>query len=463
MRVRTGCTYDCPDACGLLVEDGVLRGDPEHPVTRGFTCLRIRGHLARLADPARLRSPLLRDEGGATGFREIGWEEALSLAAAKLGSALGQDASSVVFVQGGGSLGISKELVAHFFHSLGKVTTLRGGTCGEAGEAAQRLDFGDCADHDYSDLSHSRAVVLWGKNPIETGPHLVPFVREARGRGAPVVLVEVRPSPSEKLADKIIRVSPGGDGFLALSVLRLLERGHRFEPAAMQRVGWPSARAFFGLLWKRDAASWASLAGASMEDVEFLAQLYSEERPVATWIGWGLQRRSGGGASVRAIDALGLLTGNVGIEGGGVNFTSWRRRGLAQNLLAQASGRTIATPSFARELGGLTDPPARFVYVCAANPVASWADSQATAHALRQAGFVVVADAFLTDTTRCADLVLPVKLMLEEDDVVGSYGHHHVARVQKAVVIWRSSASCPGVWADRPIRSSRILRRRSRG
>ena len=62
------------------------------------------------------------------------------------------------------------------------------------------------------------------------------------------------------------------------------------------------------------------------------------------------------------------------------------------------------------------------------------ADSKGVAAALEGVDFTVVADAFLTDTAACADLILPVTLMFEEDvDVVGSFGHHHVARVQKAV------------------------------
>jgi anaerobic selenocysteine-containing dehydrogenase len=435
MALRTACTYDCPDACGLVLDDEGgqprLQGDPEHPITRGFTCQRVRRHLARLSHPSRLKAPRVRD---GERFKEAGWDAALDLAAQKLAQALKEGGpASVVHVQGGGSLGISKELVGHFFRSLGPVTTVRGGACGEAGEEAQRLDFGDCADHDYSDLENSRAVVLWGKNPVETGPHLVPFVNEARARKAPVVLVEVRPTPSEKLADRVIRVAQGGDGFLALSVLRLLERRRQLEPDGLKRVEWPRLKGLYGVLSQRDEEGWAALAGASMADVEYLGELYRGRRPVATWIGWGLQRRRCGGASVRCIDALGVLTGNVGVAGGGVNFTSWRRRGLARSLLAEATGRTIAAPRFARDLGALAEPPARFVYLCAANPVASLADSRATARALRGAGFVVVADAFQTDTADCADLVLPVALMLEEDDVTGSYAHHHVARVRKVV------------------------------
>src|SRR4051794_24912766 len=84
---KTVCNRDCPDACALIatVEDGRvtrLRGDPDHPVTRGFLCYRTNHFLATQYAPDRHTTPLLRDAHGA--FRPIGWDQALDLAADKL-------------------------------------------------------------------------------------------------------------------------------------------------------------------------------------------------------------------------------------------------------------------------------------------------------------------------------------------------------------------------------------------
>jgi anaerobic selenocysteine-containing dehydrogenase len=169
--------------------------------------------------------------------------------------------------------------------------------------------------------------------------------------------------------------------------------------------------------------------------VAYLADLYAGHRPLATWVGWGLQRSGAGGSNVRCIDALALLSGNVGLRGGGVNYTSWRSRGLDRSMLAPAAAgaRTVAAHALGAGLDALDHPPARFVYVAGVNPVTQFADSRAVDAALRRCHFTVAAEAFLTDTARAADLVLPVALMLEEDDVVGSFQHHHVARVRRAV------------------------------
>jgi anaerobic selenocysteine-containing dehydrogenase len=432
MTVRTACTHDCPDACSLLVTvEGSrvrIQGDPEHPITRGFVCYRVHRHALRLRHPERLTHPLRRTRGG---WQALGWEQALNLCAERLGDALRLGAPSILPVGGGGSLGLSKELLWHFFHSLGPVTTVRGGVCGEAGAAAQRADFGELAGHDYTDLRHSAAVVLWGKNPVATGVHLVPFLAEARRRGAPVWVVDPVPTESTRLADRVVRVRPGGDGCLALAVLRRLHDAGQLHGPSLARV--EGLAALEQLLGRRTAAGWADEAGVALDEVEALARLYLT-RPVATWVGWGLQRTSRGGFNLRCIDALGLLTGQIGICGGGVSFGCSRRRGLDLSPLAPAAGRTVAAPTLGPELSALDDPPLRFAYVAGANPVNQHPDSHALRRALeRPETFVVVADAFLTDTARAADLVLPVALMLEEDDVVGSYQHHFVARAHRAV------------------------------
>ncbi|MFH2005154.1 MAG: molybdopterin-dependent oxidoreductase [bacterium] len=431
--VRTACTYDCPDACGLRVtRDGewvVVQGDPDHPITRGTVCPRSRRHPERLRDPERLPRPRLR---GAAGWRDVSWDEALGVATERLGTALAEHgAPSVVYARGGGSLGIGKALIGHFFQSLGAITTVRGGPCGDAGEAAQTRDFGLAACHDYTDLAQSAAVVLWGKNPVATGRHLVPFLKEARCRGAPLLLVEPRHTETTPLADRVIRVAPGGDGHLALAVLALLHRRGALDRAAQERV--ENLADHEALLRAVDIDEYARRAGTPRADVEALAQLYAERHPTATLIGWGLQRRRQGGLAVRHIDALALLSGNMGVPGGGASYTSKRTRGLDTSILARPSGRTIGAATFGRDLAALRDPPARFVYIALANPVTQLTDSRAIAAALRATDFVVVADAFFTDTAAAADLVLPPVLMLEEDDRVGSYGHHWVTPARRAL------------------------------
>jgi anaerobic selenocysteine-containing dehydrogenase len=178
----------------------------------------------------------------------------------------------------------------------------------------------------------------------------------------------------------------------------------------------------------------------------FLARQYSPERittplvrdgdrfvPIS-WeaaldlVGWGMGRRSNGGSIVRALDALAAITGNLGVPGGGVSFY-FKRRGAFDTSFIRGESvapRTVCEPLLGPELLALADPPVRAVWVTAGNPVAMLPESETTVRALTSREFVVVVDAFLTDTARCAHLVLPTTTLLEDDDLLGAYGHHWI-------------------------------------
>ncbi|RME27310.1 MAG: hypothetical protein D6806_04820, partial [Deltaproteobacteria bacterium] len=281
-------------------------------------------------------------------------------------------------------------------------------------------------------------------------PHLVPFINSARRKGKPIVLIDIRRSESAVLADRFVQVRPGGDGALAMAVLRILAKDGRLDPDAPGRCR--DFDRFEQMLESAPLSRLIDRAGVSPSDVEYLAGLYATG-PVSTMIGWGLQRRAAGGNAVRWIDALCMLSGQVGSSGGGANYNPGRLRGLDTSFLAQPSGRTVDVANFAFQLSTLDEPRAEFVYIYGGNPVDQFADSQAVACALDSKPFVVVADAFFTDTAARADVVLPVTLMFEEGpDAVGSYAHHWVARMQKVCDPPR------GVKSD--VEIVRLLRRR---
>src|SRR5215471_9132294 len=84
------CALDCPDCCSLLVtvENGRatrLRGNPEHPITRGFLCGKVAQYLDREYAPERLLYPQKSIGGKGEGrFARISWDEALDEIAARL-------------------------------------------------------------------------------------------------------------------------------------------------------------------------------------------------------------------------------------------------------------------------------------------------------------------------------------------------------------------------------------------
>src|SRR5688572_14152778 len=232
---KTLCNRDCPDACGIVasVRDGrvvKLGGDPDHPVTRGFLCYRTNQFLRRQYSPERLSAPLLRKGGELVA---VEWSEALDHIAEKLLRIRRESGPAAIFhYRSGGSLGLLKVLSDYFFELFGPVTIKRGDICSGAGEAAQALDFGISDSSDLSTLVDARQIILWGKNVHTSNPHVIPFINQAKARGAGVVLIDPVAHAGVRLAQRHYQLAPGGDFALALAVARLLfDRGHA-DPAA---------------------------------------------------------------------------------------------------------------------------------------------------------------------------------------------------------------------------------------
>ncbi len=444
---KTVCNRDCPDVCSIVahLEDGRvtrLSGDPEHPLTKGFLCYRTNHFLPLQYSPDRLTMPLARARKGGE-LLPIGWDEALALVAERLTTIKRESGASAIFhYRSGGSLGILKHLSDYFFAKLGPVTVKRGDICAGGGTAAQLADFGEVDSHDIDDLHNAKNVILWGKNVFTSSPHLIPVLKEARARGAEIVLVDPVHHKTASLADVYVQPRPAGDFALAMAVGRILfERGWTDPDAATY---CDHLTAFRALTMRKSVEAWCVEADVAPASAEDLARRLGVGRPCAIVVGWGMGRRGNGAAMVRALDAIAAVSGNLGVPGGGVSFYFKRRAAFDTAILSDVEPppRTICEPLFGPELLAMRDPPIRAVWITAGNPVAMMPESQTTARALAACELVVVVDAFLTDTARLADLVLPTTTLLEADDLLGSYGHHYLG-VARPVV-----APPPGVKSD---------------
>jgi len=419
---KTLCNRDCPDVCSIIahVEDGKvvqLGGDPEHPVTNGFLCWRTNNFLPLQYSPQRLTSPLLRG-------KPVSWDEALDFAASELLRIRAESGPAAIFAyRSGGSLGALKHLADYFFSEFGPVTFKSGDICSGAGDAAQMLDFGEEDSNDLFDLLNSRNILLWGKNVVVSSPHTVPVLKDAASRGARLMLIDPVWHSSVKLCDSFVQPRPGRDFALAMATARLLfERGWT-DPAAGSYCD--SIEDFRALAFANSVSRWCEEADVSPGVAEEIARRL-HEGPTAILVGWGLGRRINGAANVRALDALGAISGNIGIPGGGVSYYFKRRNTFDFSFIRKTPPRTILEPLFGPEVLAAKDPPVRAVWVTCGNPIAMLPESATVDRALRTREFVCVVDAWETDSTRAATLVLPTTTLLEDDDLLGAYGHHYV-------------------------------------
>lgn len=436
MELRTACNRDCPDVCGIIatVEHGrviSLRGEKDHPVTAGTLCPRTRRFLSRQYSGDRLITPLVRDSINEP-FREIDFEQALDIAAHKLVSIRDiYGPAAILHYRSGGSLGMLMSLTDLFFERFGPVITKRGDICSGAGEAAQIEDFGICDSSDIFDIENAQHIVLWGKNLLTSSPHMLRLIRRAKERGASVTLIDPVSNPTKRLADYYVQVRPGGDFALVMAVCHiLLHQGWLEQEARSWCDGYDE---FLAMVTSKDLDEWIRLADVQMEDCVALAHAFALHKPVTVLLGWGLARMSYGGAAVRAIDALAAITGNIGVPGAGVSYYVSRKAAFDLSFLSNASARALSEVSLGREILRAIDPPIRAVWVTAGNPVAMLPESETVREALMTRDFVVVVDSFMTDTARCAHMVLPTVTLLESDDLLGSYGHHYITASKPVV------------------------------
>jgi anaerobic selenocysteine-containing dehydrogenase len=433
--VRTTCNRDCPDACGIVatVAGGRvvrIQGDPEHPVTRGFLCYRTSRFLERQYSPDRLTAPLLKRGGRHV---PISWDDALNLVAEKLLRVKSESgAASILFYRSGGTLGLVKLVTEHFFERFGPVAVKSGDICSGAGETAQLTDFGICESNDLFDLENARTIVLWGKNPHVSNLHLLPVLKRAREAGARIVLIDPVRHRGVEVSDLYVQPRPGGDAAIALGIARRLFETGATDPEAPSYCDHFDE--FRSLALSRDHASWAETAGIAPEELDALAGAYAAG-PSAILVGWGMQRRTRGSAAIRTLDALAAVSGNLGIPGGGVSFYFRRRAPFDTSFTdaAASAPRRVPEPLLGRGILEASEPPIRIVWIMAGNPVAMLPDSHSVARALATREMTVVVDAFLTDTAREAHLVLPTTTMLEDDDLLGAYGHHWLGEVRPVV------------------------------
>ena len=434
--VHTACPMNCWDGCAWLVEvaGGQVRavsGVPDHEITRGFLCPKAQYYLERHRSPRRLRTPLRRS---GSGWREISWDAALDELAGRIGKARQETGSeSILSYTDAGSLGLLKGLDRRFWNLFGPITVPAGSLCWSAGLAAQEADFGANLAHDPTDHANSRFLLIWGRNPLDTNVHLWPFVQKAQEGGARVVVIDPVATRTAAQADLHLAPRPGSDLALALAMGQaVIEAGMVSEDFLGARVrgfedyrrlcdGYPPERA-------------EALTGLRATVIRELAQEYARRAPAAILLGYGLQRHPAGGATVRAIDALAAITGNIGVPGGGVAYAT----GFVTSSFADLGGRPAPHRGVPRAKLGpmlreLDDPRISVGIVARANPAAQLPRTAAAMEALLSIDFLAVVDFELTDTAELADLVLPASTSFEGEDVYACAWHNYLTYGEQAV------------------------------
>ncbi|UCG86312.1 MAG: molybdopterin-dependent oxidoreductase [Gemmatimonadota bacterium] len=443
----TACPRNCYSTCSMRVEieDGRLRRVEPHPDNRATpegACLKGLSYVERVHSPDRILHPLRRKAGTAE-FERIPWDEAIDLIVSNLmriKDELGPQ--SVLYYAGSGTKGLLNAVGMEFWKLYGGCTTTYGDLCWPAGLEATRLTLGENKHNAPWDLANAKLIVMWGKNAAETNIHQMVFVDEALDSGARLVVIDPRRTQTSERAELLIQPRPGTDGALALSIAHLLiANGHVDRPFVERHVlGFEE---FAASVSEFTPAKAAEISDVPVDYIHRLAQLMGTTSPMTVSAGFGMQRYTNSGQTMRAILALLAITGNIGKPGAGWVYANLQshifdavKDPLAFYPPENPGGGirvSISTALLGRHMLATRDPPLRMAWVERGNPVTQNPETRTVLEAFRALEFRVVVDQFLTDTAREADLVLPAKTMFEQSDVIGAYWHPYIQLKQKVM------------------------------
>ena len=438
------CALDCPDCCSLLinVEDGKgshLRGNPDHPVTRGFLCGKVARYLDREYSPDRLLYPQRRTGAKGDGrFERISWDEALDIIAGRLRTVSAEFGTEAILPYSyAGTMGLlnGAGMDRRFFHRLG-ASRLDRTICSSAGGVALTRSLGWRYGTEPEQFRHSKLIISWGANIHATNVHLWPFIVEARRNGARFYTIDPVRNRTGRLSDKHFEIFPGSDLALALGLMHIIigENLHDADYVSRYTDGFD---ALASLARQYPPERVEALTGIAREDVVSLAREYATTRPAAIRLNLGVQRSERGGSAIRAVAALPALTGSWRDVGGGMQLSTsgafqLNRPGLEMPELQLRSplgreARIVNMSELGKALTPLNDPPVKAMIVYNSNPAAIAPNQNLVLGGLRRDDlFTVVLEQFQNDTADHADILLPVTTFLEHTDLYYSYGHYHL-------------------------------------
>jgi anaerobic selenocysteine-containing dehydrogenase len=445
--VHPSTCWECSVCCGslLTVDNGRVTDiapNPDHPYSKGAFCIKgIRGALGVTYGPTRVLYPMRRDGPRGSGrWTRISWDAALDEMADRLAAVRAQHGPLAIAGAVSGAFFSRGVIVALLLRSIGSPNwMINQDLCGGCRAVSARAMGLNIASGE--DIGHADCILLVGRNPSAADPIQWAAIKQAKKRGARLVVIDPKRIPACDLADICLRPRPGTDAALALSMIAVLISDGLYDRAFVER--WCHG---FEALRERAAqyppAVAAELCGVPAEQIVAAARLYA--RGPATFVsGHGIDAFSAGVQTFRAFHSLVAISGNVDRLGGNRRVKPPRGFRSYLDLLhlpefrlpVETERQTIGAdrfPLWAGPRGWQTachNPsvidailtsrpyPLRAMYISGVNIAVTYPNTQRTLEALRSLDFVAVAAHEMTPTAQMADIVLPKTTALEEEEV----------------------------------------------
>jgi anaerobic selenocysteine-containing dehydrogenase len=438
--VRSFCRI-CTAICGILVDvagDEVLRvrGDPEHPLSHGYTCPKGRALSKIHHHPDRIERPMMRVDGQ---LQPVAWDACLDDLGGRLRTIIEEGGPEAVGVYFGSGLGMDASgyrMVEALFKAIGTPAKFSPLTIdGTAKALVSHLVGGFAGFTAHIDYERAKLVMYIGVNPVVSHGHNVALsdpvssIRELKTH-AEVWVLDPRLTETARLATKHLAPRPNTDyAVLAFLIRELLREGADREVLEQCTVGCEDLSAAVEPFTLEYAAE---IGGLDQSDLLALLGAVRRAGPVAIHTGTGVTM----GAAVGNVTAwltwvLMILTGAMNRPGGvwfhpgfNLQFDSFDLPVLPPESVFGPGPRSRPdTQSFLGEwpCAALSDEiragNIRAVLNLGGGILATFPDTNALEPALRSLEVLVTTEIISNPTTAISTHVLPTKDQLERADV----------------------------------------------
>jgi len=429
------CPRDCYDTCffnASLNGHQIILEPMEIPFNIRALCPRVAKETERVYSKKRVLYPFIASDKRNKKFSRSNWNFVFDLIAKKIKATLERyGPEKILLLDYAGNRGlITRDLPQRFWYLI-KAARTDYSICDAAGNLAIKLHYGRSYGATIDHIYNSKLLIYWGFNAAVTSLHnFLLAVKLRRERGVKIAVIDSLKTETARKADIWLRPKFGTDVYLALGIANYLVENELYDTEFVRNYtkGFEKFKEYIGDFTLEFIEE---KTGIPKEEIENFAEIYAKLKPNIIHIGYGLQRRIGGGETVRAISLLPAL---IGLHRG---FYYSNTDGLEIDI-DYIRGTWLGSPSKIipqSKIGTyLKNGDFRFVYIFLTNPVATYPNAETIKEGLlRDDVFVVVHETHWTDTAYCADVVLPAPTWLEKDDFVASYWHNYIGFSKKVI------------------------------